>query len=80
MIGDGGENVTTVPIVYPRGAVSVSSFGYFSSVGSSSKPSHPFFLSLSYQNTFKIISRIRGGGEKILKPQQEKYRHEERMK
>ena len=41
MIGDGGEEVSIVPVVYPRGTVSVSSLGYFLSVGSSSKPSHP---------------------------------------
>ena len=30
-----------MPVVYPRGTFSVSSLGYFSSVGSSSKPSYP---------------------------------------
>ena len=39
---DGGDEVNYVPFVYPRGTVSVSSLGYFSSVGSSSKPSHPY--------------------------------------
>ena len=43
MIGDGYEDVSILPVVYPRGTVSVSSLGYFSSVGSSSKPSHPSF-------------------------------------
>ena len=38
---DGGDEVNYVPFVYPRGTVSVSSLGSFSSVGSSSKPSHP---------------------------------------
>ena len=37
---DGGNEVNYVPFVYPRGTVSVSSLGYSSSVGSSSKPSH----------------------------------------
>ena len=36
----GGEEVNYMPFVYPRGTVSVSSLGSFSSVGSSSKPSH----------------------------------------
>ena len=40
---DGGDEVNYVPFVYPRWTVSVSSLGYFSSVGSSSKPSHPSF-------------------------------------
>ena len=43
MLGCGGEDVSIVNIVYPSGTVSVSSLGYFSSVGYSSKPSHPYF-------------------------------------
>ena len=39
---DGGDKVNIVPFVYPRGAVSVSSLVSFSSVGSSSKPPHPY--------------------------------------
>ena len=42
MLGDGGEDVSILPVVYPCGTVSVSSLGYFSSVGFSSKPSHPY--------------------------------------
>ena len=41
MLVGGGDEVSVMPVVYPSGAVSVSSLGYFSSVGSSSKPSHP---------------------------------------
>ena len=36
---DGVEYFSIVPVVYPCGAVSVSSLGSFSYVGSSSKPS-----------------------------------------
>ena len=43
---DGGDEVNIVTFVYPRGTVSVSSLGYFLSVGSSSKTPHPS-LSLS---------------------------------
>ena len=43
MLGGGGYEVSTMPVVYPLGTVSVSSFGSFSSVGSSSKPSHSSF-------------------------------------
>ena len=43
VLGDGGEEVSIVPVVYPHLTVSVSSLGYFSSIGSSSKPSHPSF-------------------------------------
>ena len=41
MIGGGGEEVSIVPVVYPRGKVSISSLDYFSSVGSSSKHFRP---------------------------------------
>ena len=40
VLGDGGDEFSIVPFVYPCGMVSVSSLGYFSSVGSSSTPSH----------------------------------------
>ena len=40
MFGYGGEKVSIVTVVYPRGTVSISSLGFFLSVGSSSKPSH----------------------------------------
>ena len=44
---NGGEDVNIVPFVYPRGTVSVLSLGYFSYVGSSSKPPHhPLAFSL----------------------------------
>ena len=29
MLGDGGEDLSIVPVVYPRGTVSVSSLSYF---------------------------------------------------
>ena len=41
VLGYGYEDVSIVPVVYPRGTVSVSSLDYFSSFGSSSKPSRP---------------------------------------
>ena len=48
MLGGGGDEVSVMLSVNPRGTVSVSSLGYFLSVGSSSKPSHPSLpLSLS---------------------------------
>ena len=66
MIGDGGEEFSIVPVVYPCVTVSVSSLGYFLSVGSSYKLSHPTFpLSISEHATLKRISRRIGGGAKI---------------
>ena len=41
VIGSGGDEVSIMPVVYPCGRVSVSSLGYFSSDGSSSKPRYP---------------------------------------
>ena len=49
MLGGGGDEVSVMPDVYPHGTVSVSSLGYFLSVGSSSTPSHislPLYLRL----------------------------------
>ena len=58
---DGGDEVNYVPFVYPRGTVSVSSLGSFSSVGSSSKPSHPYLpLSLVAHNGQEYFKRKRG--------------------
>ena len=58
---DGDDKVSRVTFVYPCGTVSVSSLGYFSSVGSSSKPSHPSLThSISEQASSKGISIRRG--------------------
>ena len=65
MLGGGGEEVIAMPVVYPRGMVSVSSLSSFLSVGSSSEPYHPSLpLSLSEYTVLKGISRRRGGGSK----------------
>ena len=78
---DRGEEVNDIPFVYPRGTVSVSSLGSFSSIGSSSKPSHPSLpLSLRAHNIQEYFKRKRGRKRKCIKPQQEKARQEERMK
>ena len=41
VLGCGSDEISVMPIVYPRGMISVSSLGYFSSIGSSYKPSNP---------------------------------------
>ena len=44
VLGCGGDEVSVIPVVYPRGMVSVSSLGYFLTVGSSYKTSHRSLL------------------------------------
>ena len=81
MLGYGGEDVSIVPVVYPRGTVSVSPLGSFPSVGSSSKPSHPSLtVSLGACHIQKYLRNKMGRKLKFIKPQQENARHEERMK
>ena len=68
---DGGDEVIIVPFVYPRGTVSVSSLGYFSSVGSSSKPSHTYLsLSLGARHIQEYFKKKRGIKRKFVKPPQ----------
>ena len=78
---NGGDEVNIVPFVYPRGTVSVSSLGSFSSVGSSSKPSHPSLsLSLGARHIEEYFKKKRGRKRRPINLQQEKARHEEHMK
>ena len=70
-----------MPFVYPRGTVSVSSLGSFSSVGSLSKPFHYYLpVSVGAHHIQEYFNKKRGRKRKFVKPQQEKARHEERMK
>ena len=81
VLGDGGEDVIIVPVVYPRGEVSVSSLGSFSSIGSSSKPSHPYFpLSIGALHIQEYFKNNRRRKLKFIKPQLEKAIHEDQMK
>ena len=41
LLGGGGDEVSVMPVFYPRGTINVSSLGSFLSVGLSSKPSRP---------------------------------------
>ena len=69
-----------MPFVYPRGTVSVSSLGYFSSVGSFYRPSHPYLpLSLGARHIQEYFKKKRGRKRKFIKPQQQKARNEEQM-
>ena len=81
VIGYIGEYVSIVPVVYPRGTVSVSSLGYFSSVGSFSKPSHPSLpVSVEARHIQEYFKKERWRKREFINPQQEKAKHEERMK
>ena len=78
VLGYGGEEVSIVHVVYSRGTVSISSLGCFSSFGYSSKPSHPFPLSLVSRHIQEYFKKKKGG-EAFIKPQQENYGHEEQI-
>ena len=81
MLGGGGDEVSTIPIFYPRGMVSVSSLGSFPSVGSSSKPSHnslPLSLVVHYIQYY--LKKKMERKQKYINPQEDKARHEEQKK
>ena len=81
VLEDGGKDVSIVPILYPRGIVSVSSLGYFSSVGYSYKPSHTSLpVSVGACHIQEYFKKNRGRKSKFIKPQQDKARHEKQMK
>ena len=66
MLGNGGKDVSIVPFVYPRRMASVSSLGYFSFVGSSSKSSNPYLpVSVGALQILEYFKNKRGGGTKI---------------
>ena len=80
VLGGSGDEVSIVPVVYPRGTGSVSSLGYFSSFGSSYKPSHPSLpLSLGVHHIQEYVKKNSGRKRKYIKPQEKKARHEEQM-
>ena len=62
--GDGGGGVIIVPVLYPRGTVSVSSLGYFLYVFFLINIPMLIYLYLLEHATFKSISRIRGSRNK----------------
>ena len=70
VLGYGGTDVSILPVVYPRGAVSDSSLRSFLSVDSSYKPSHTSLpvsiVKLHIQEYFK---NKRGRKQKFIKPQ-----------
>ena len=80
VLGDGGEYISTVTIVYPHGMVRISSLGYFSSVCSSSKPSNTSLPVSLREHQIQEYSKNKWGRKrKLVKPQKDKSRHEERI-
>ena len=80
VIGCVWDEVSVMPIVYPCGTVSVSSLGYFVSVGSSSKTSHPsVYISIGVNCIQQHFNKKRGRNQKYIKPQEKKARHEQQM-
>ena len=79
--GGGGEDISIVSVVYPRGTMSVSSLGSFSPVDSSSKPSDTSLpVSLGARHIQNYVNNKTGKKRKYIRTQQEKVRHEEQMK
>ena len=65
----------------PRGTVIVSSLGYFSYVGSSSKPSHSYLhLSLGLHLIQEYFKKKRGRKQKYISPQEDKARREQNIR
>ena len=62
MLGGGGDEVSIMPVVSPRGTVSVSSLGSFRLLVHLLNLLILPFLSLYEYTIFKSISRRRGGG------------------
>ena len=81
MLGYGGEDVSILPVVYPRGTVSVSSLRSFLSVGSSSKPSHNSLpVSIVACHIQEYFNNKRGRKLRLIKTQNENARNEDWMK
>ena len=81
MLGDSGEDLSIVPVVYPHGAFSVSSLGAFLYVGSSSKTSRPYLpVYIVARHIQEYFNNKKGRKQKFINPQQEKSRHEDRRK
>ena len=77
LLEGGGDEFSLMPVVYPHGTVSVLSLGYFSSVGSSYKPSRTSLpLSIDVHHIEYYLRKKRGRKQKYIKPQEEKDRHE----
>ena len=71
MLRGGGDEVSVMPVVYPRGMVSVSSPDSFSYVRSSSKPSHPSLpLSLGVHRIQEYFKKKIGRPQQYIKPQE----------
>ena len=81
VLGGGGDEVSIMPVVYPRVTVNVSSLGSFLYVGSSSKPSRPCLpISLIVHRIQDYFRKKRGRKREYINPQEEKDSHEDQRK
>ena len=69
MLGGGGDEFSIMPVVYPCEMVSVSSLGYFLSVSTSYKPSHPSIpLSIRARHIQENLNNKRVRNQIFIKP------------
>ena len=81
MLVGGGDKVSAIPAVYPCGTSSVSSLGYFLSVGSSYKPSNSSLtFAIVVHHIQEYFKKKRGRKQKYIKPQEDKVRRDYQMK
>ena len=77
---DGGDEVSIVPFVYPRGTVSVSSMVYFCLLVLLLNLLILPCLSLGARHIQEYFNNKRGRKRKFINPQKEEARNEKRMK
>ena len=81
VLGGGGDEVSSIPAVYPCGMIIVSSLGSFLYVGSSYKPYHPSLnLYIRVHHIQEYFKKKRGRKKKYIKPQEDNVRRDQQMK
>ena len=71
-LGDGGDKVRIISIIYMRVLFGVLLLGYFFSIGPSSKNSYPSLpYSLGARQINYFFKRNMGGKQKFIQPQQD---------
>ena len=79
MLGCGGDYFSIISVFSPCRLVSISLLSSFLCVGYSSKHDHySFSLSIGAQHIQEYFKKRIGGKQKIIYPQQDKARHDDR--